>query len=81
MIHINLFKAWLSNFDAFYTFFGSQCWLKKQKDTLNPDQNDSGDQVFWTSGLIFGKGEVQNLQMHGLVSAFNLHIMLVTPYL
>ncbi|KAB1228262.1 Peptidyl-prolyl cis-trans isomerase-like 3 [Morella rubra] len=34
-----------------------ECWLKKQKDTLNPDQQDSGDQVIWTSGLIFGKGK------------------------
>ncbi|KAF9614498.1 hypothetical protein IFM89_018937 [Coptis chinensis] len=34
-----------------------ECWLKKQKDTLAPDKQDSGDQVIWTSGLIFGKGE------------------------
>ncbi|GKV12707.1 hypothetical protein SLEP1_g23825 [Rubroshorea leprosula] len=34
-----------------------ECWLKKQKDVLVPDRRDSGDQVMWTSGLIFGKGE------------------------
>ncbi|KAM7260759.1 hypothetical protein ACFE04_026234 [Oxalis oulophora] len=34
-----------------------ECWLKKQKDTLAPDRHDSGDQVMWTSGLVFGKGE------------------------
>lgn len=34
-----------------------ECWLKKQKTTLNPERQDSGDTVIWTSGLIFGKGE------------------------
>ncbi|PRQ57160.1 putative peptidylprolyl isomerase [Rosa chinensis] len=34
-----------------------ECWLKKQKDTLEPDRRDSGDLVMWTSGHIFGKGE------------------------
>ncbi|KAM7472018.1 hypothetical protein LguiA_010201 [Lonicera macranthoides] len=33
------------------------CWLKKQKDALDPDRRDSGDNVIWTSGIIFGKGE------------------------
>ncbi|XP_040995413.1 uncharacterized protein LOC121241631 [Juglans microcarpa x Juglans regia] len=33
-----------------------ECWLKKQKDTMDPNRRDSGDQVMWTSGLIFGKG-------------------------
>ncbi|BBN13503.1 hypothetical protein MPTK1_6g04020 [Marchantia polymorpha subsp. ruderalis] len=32
-----------------------QCWLKKQEDPLNPDVQESGEQVMWTSGLIFGK--------------------------
>ncbi|XVF79712.1 hypothetical protein PTKIN_Ptkin15bG0011300 [Pterospermum kingtungense] len=34
-----------------------ECWLKKQKDTLDPDRRDSGDKVIWTSGLVFGRGE------------------------
>ncbi|XP_050386901.1 uncharacterized protein LOC126803176 [Argentina anserina] len=34
-----------------------ECWLKKQKDTLDPDRRDSGDLVMWTSGHIFGEGE------------------------
>lgn len=38
-----------------------ECWLKKQKDTLAPERQDTGSKVMWTSGLIFGKGEVHNL--------------------
>ncbi|KAL8155271.1 hypothetical protein AgCh_000591 [Apium graveolens] len=34
-----------------------KCWLKKQKDTLDPELRDSGDKVMWTSGIIYGKGE------------------------
>ncbi|XP_050941952.1 uncharacterized protein LOC103483456 [Cucumis melo] len=34
-----------------------ECWLKKQKDILSPDIRASGDQVMWTSGLMFGKIE------------------------
>ncbi|XP_027336803.1 uncharacterized protein LOC113850447 [Abrus precatorius] len=34
-----------------------ECWLKKQKDSLAPEQEDTGEAVRWTSGLIFGKGE------------------------
>ncbi|XVE74141.1 hypothetical protein DITRI_Ditri11bG0175100 [Diplodiscus trichospermus] len=44
------------NREACGSRFG-ECWLKKQKDTLDPDRRDSGDKVIWTSGLIFGKGE------------------------
>lgn len=35
-----------------------QCWLKKQKDTLAPQWQNLGQTVSWTSGIIFGKGEV-----------------------
>lgn len=35
-----------------------ECWLKKQKDTLAPDRQEAGQTVMWTSGLIFGRGEV-----------------------
>ncbi|KAK1262354.1 hypothetical protein QJS04_geneDACA008688 [Acorus gramineus] len=35
-----------------------ECWLKKQKDALFPTLQESGDKVIWTSGLIFGKGEL-----------------------
>lgn len=35
-----------------------QCWLKKQKDAMQPDQQEEGKKVSWTSGIIFGKGEV-----------------------
>ncbi|XP_060673731.1 uncharacterized protein LOC107403764 isoform X2 [Ziziphus jujuba] len=34
-----------------------ECWLKKQKNSLEPDRRDSGDQVIWTSGLVFAKRE------------------------
>ncbi|KAJ6955101.1 hypothetical protein NC652_006519 [Populus alba x Populus x berolinensis] len=34
-----------------------ECWLKKQKDTLEPEKRDSGDHVMWTSGVVFGRGE------------------------
>jgi len=36
--------------------------LKKQKDSLAPERQDGvppGEVVGWTSGLIFGKGEVR----------------------
>lgn len=35
-----------------------QCWLKKQKDVLAPDQHEAGKKVMWTSGIVFGRGEV-----------------------
>jgi hypothetical protein len=35
-----------------------QCWLKKQKDVMAPAAVARGDDVMWTSGLVFGKGEV-----------------------
>jgi hypothetical protein len=38
-----------------------QCWLKRQKDALNPDRFGSGDRVMWTSGFVFDKGEVRIL--------------------
>ncbi|XP_020203187.1 uncharacterized protein LOC109788774 isoform X2 [Cajanus cajan] len=34
-----------------------ECWLKRQKDALNPDRRDSGDLVMWTSGFVFDKEE------------------------
>ncbi|KAK1274277.1 hypothetical protein QJS04_geneDACA012038 [Acorus gramineus] len=34
-----------------------ECLLKKQKDVLFPALQVSGDEVIWTSGLIFGEGE------------------------
>ncbi|KAE9592170.1 hypothetical protein Lalb_Chr19g0126401 [Lupinus albus] len=34
-----------------------ECWLKRQKDALNPDRQDSGNHVMWTSGFVFDKGE------------------------
>jgi len=39
-------------------FFSAQCWLKKQKDVLVPDRQGGGEKVMWTSGLIFGQGQV-----------------------
>lgn len=39
--------------------FFFQCWLKKQRDSLAPERQDAGVEVRWTSGLIFGKGEVR----------------------
>lgn len=60
------FSAFLFNFDAsecsvWNNFYSSQCWLKKQKDVLAPDRQDAGQKVMWTSGLIFGKGQVCTL--------------------
>ncbi|KAE8722535.1 Restriction endonuclease, type II-like superfamily protein [Hibiscus syriacus] len=46
------------NKEACGSRFG-ECWLKKQKDALSPDRQDAGKSVIWTSGLIFGKGEVK----------------------
>ena len=34
-----------------------QCWLKKQKDVMAPAVIARGEDVMWTSGLVFGKGE------------------------
>ncbi|XP_022678754.1 uncharacterized protein LOC101771486 isoform X2 [Setaria italica] len=35
----------------------SECWLKKQKDVMAPAVVARGEDVMWTSGLVFGKGE------------------------
>lgn len=35
-----------------------QCWLKKQKDVMAPAVVARGEDVMWTSGLVFGRGEV-----------------------
>ncbi|CAI0448090.1 unnamed protein product [Linum tenue] len=34
-----------------------ECWLKKQKDVLDPDRQGAGETTMWTSGLVFGRGE------------------------
>ncbi|CAI0445996.1 unnamed protein product [Linum tenue] len=34
-----------------------ECWLKKQKDPLEPDRRDAGSLVMWTSGLVYGERE------------------------
>ncbi|XP_015865660.1 uncharacterized protein LOC107403302 [Ziziphus jujuba] len=44
------------NREACGSKFG-ECWLKKQKDTMQPDRQEEGEKVSWTSGIIFGKGE------------------------
>lgn len=50
---------WFLNMSYYFTFTSLfQCWLKKQKDTLAPERQNVGQAVIWTSGLIFGKGEV-----------------------
>ena len=48
------------NVKVFYVFcfFSAQCWLKKQKDVLVPDRQEGGQKFMWTSGLIFGQGQV-----------------------
>ncbi|CAI9095597.1 OLC1v1031585C1 [Oldenlandia corymbosa var. corymbosa] len=53
-----LCDSWVfcGNREACGSHFG-ECWLKKQKDTLNPDRQEAGNKVMWTSGLVFGKGE------------------------
>ncbi|XP_022866985.1 uncharacterized protein LOC111386752 isoform X2 [Olea europaea var. sylvestris] len=35
-----------------------ECWLKKQKDILVPEKQDVGNKVMWTSGVVFGRGEL-----------------------
>ncbi|CAI8613343.1 unnamed protein product [Vicia faba] len=44
--------------DACGPRFG-ECWLKQQKDALSPDRVNSAprDNVMWTSGFVFDKGE------------------------
>ncbi|XWS35579.1 hypothetical protein CRYUN_Cryun20dG0009100 [Craigia yunnanensis] len=65
-----LCDSWVfwGNREACGSRFG-ECWLKKQKDILDPDQRDSGGKVIWTSGLIFGKWEgiVKLKTEHGIV--------------
>ncbi|CAN6308379.1 unnamed protein product [Urochloa humidicola] len=34
-----------------------ECWLKKQKDVMAPAVIARGEDVMWTSGLVFGEGE------------------------
>ncbi|GJN29990.1 hypothetical protein PR202_gb18262 [Eleusine coracana subsp. coracana] len=34
-----------------------ECWLKKQKDVMAPAVIARGDDVMWTSGLVFANGE------------------------
>ncbi|TKY65296.1 peptidyl-prolyl cis-trans isomerase [Spatholobus suberectus] len=43
-----------------------ECWLKRQKDALNPDRRDSGDLVMWTSGFVFNKEECGRIGKGGL---------------
>ncbi|WCJ23045.1 peptidyl-prolyl cis-trans isomerase [Euphorbia peplus] len=51
-----------------------ECWLKKQKDIFEPDHRDTGNQVMWTSGLVFGAGE----GIIGLETAYGmLHVKLL----
>ncbi|KAK7256316.1 hypothetical protein RIF29_29758 [Crotalaria pallida] len=51
-----------------------ECWLKRQKDALNPERRDSGDHVMWTSGFVFDKGE----EIVGLETDYGiLHIKLL----
>jgi hypothetical protein len=45
-----------------FAALGMQCWLKKQKDVMAPAVIAKGEDVMWTSGLIFGKGEVGYMQ-------------------
>ncbi|XP_065859113.1 uncharacterized protein [Euphorbia lathyris] len=56
------------------TQFG-ECWLKKQKDVFEPDQRDAGDQVMWTSGIVFGEGE----GIIGLETAYGMLHMKLLP--
>ena len=72
--HLGLITLFLKSMQCFSTTWVMtlvhplhllQCWLKKQKDTLAPERQDLGKKVIWTSGLIFGKGEVYNLNIFG----------------
>ncbi|ONK68245.1 uncharacterized protein A4U43_C05F9240 [Asparagus officinalis] len=45
-----------------------QCWLKKQKDVLFPALQETGENVIWTSRLIFGKGEKNNMDIPRIAS-------------
>lgn len=50
--------------------FRFQCWLKKQKDSLAPERQQVGPLVKWTSGLIFGRGEVSHFPLFGISHSF-----------
>ncbi|CAN6712426.1 unnamed protein product [Malus baccata var. baccata] len=60
-----LCDSWVfcGNKEACGSKFG-ECWLKKQKDTLAPERQEVGETVMWTSGLIFGKGEIKGQRHH-----------------
>ncbi|PON58845.1 Cyclophilin-like domain containing protein [Parasponia andersonii] len=51
-----LCDSWVfcGNQEACGARFG-ECWLKKQKNSLELDRRDSGDHVMWTSGFIFAE--------------------------
>lgn len=77
--HLGLITLFLKSMQCFLTTWVMtlvhplhllQCWLKKQKDTLAPERQDMGQKVIWTSGLIFGKGEVYNLNIFGWCELF-----------
>ncbi|RDX99746.1 hypothetical protein CR513_17163, partial [Mucuna pruriens] len=43
---------------AISSIFFCYCWLKKQKESLAPEQVETTEEaISWTSGLIFGRGE------------------------
>ncbi|GAU23913.1 hypothetical protein TSUD_181020 [Trifolium subterraneum] len=48
--------VWCGDRDACGPRFG-ECWLKRQKDALNPERVDPGNENMWTSGFVFDKGE------------------------
>ncbi|GAA0141249.1 hypothetical protein LIER_02436 [Lithospermum erythrorhizon] len=54
-----------------------ECWLKKQKDSMIPDQREAGDGNMWTSGIVFGEGE----GIVGLETKYGtIHIKLLPDY-
>lgn len=56
-----------------------QCWLKRQKDPLDPEIHDSGSSNPWTSGLVFEKdvGTVGLAIDSGTMSGEVIHMKLL----
>ncbi|XP_020257746.1 beta-glucosidase 46-like isoform X2 [Asparagus officinalis] len=56
-----------------------ECWLKKQKDVLFPALQETGENVIWTSRLIFGKGEIEGGYLEGNKSLNNWDVFTHMP--
>nr|PNR39308.1 hypothetical protein PHYPA_019586 [Physcomitrium patens] len=60
--------------------FYRQCWLKRQKNSLDPESHDSGPSNPWTSGLVLDKDmAVVGLSIdNGTMSGQLIHLKVIT---